>query len=231
MRAVLFDLDGTLLDLDLEGFLGRYFHALEEASLPLARVSLAPEAFMQGLHEATAHMMRPHPGRTNRSVFYERLLELTGIDLHQHWDVYDRFYQTTFPLLGGTARPAPGARRVILTARELGLHVAIATNPIFPKAAVDHRLAWAGLDDIELPVVTTFEQMEACKPDPAYFAQTAALLGVDPTECLMVGDDARLDMPASDIGMRTYYVGDDDGADAEFVGDLDGLADLLPQLI
>ena len=32
MQAVLFDLDGTLLDIDLETFLGRYFRGLGDAA-------------------------------------------------------------------------------------------------------------------------------------------------------------------------------------------------------
>ncbi len=33
------------------------------------------------------------------------------------------------------------------------------------------------------------------------------MLGVAPATCLMVGDDRALDMPAADLGMRTFYVG------------------------
>jgi FMN phosphatase YigB (HAD superfamily) len=79
--------------------------------------------------------------------------------------------------------------------------------------------------------VTTYEHMEACKPDPAYFRQTARLLGVAPADCMMVGDDRSLDMPAADIGMATYYVGCDPDAVADYRGDLDALAELLPRLI
>lgn len=229
MRAVLFDLDGTLLDLDLEDFLGRYFEALEVASLPLA-TDVSPAALMRGLKTAVGMMMQPHPGRTNRDVFFESMRSLTGVDLEHNWGVYERFYAEVFPTLQGSARPAAGGREAVLSALRLGMEVAIATNPIFPREAIMTRLAWAGLADLDLPVITTYEVMEATKPLAGYFRQTAEMLGVHPADCLMVGDDRRLDLPAADVGMRTYYVGADPDAASHMRGTLHELAALLPVL-
>ena len=231
MQAVLFDLDGTLLDLDLSDFLRRYYTALENVAGPLFGQSREQASFVTSLNAAVGSMMTPHPGRTNQAVFFDDLRARTGVDLEAHWPVFEDFYTDVFPGLIGGAGPAKGARRAVTTALDLGLRVAIATNPIFPRVAVDHRLAWAGVGDLPVHVVTTYEQMESCKPDPGYYRQTAGLLEVAPTACLMVGDDRTLDMPASDVGMATFYVGDDADVAADFVGDLDDLADLLPRLV
>lgn len=231
MQAVLFDLDGTLLDLDLSDFLRRYFIALEEAARPLFTDPGDRGAFMRALNASVGAMTEPHPGRTNQSVFFSDLYDRTGIDLDTHWPVFEDFYAEVFPTLVAGARPAKGARRAMQTALDLGLRVAIATNPIFPRIAVDHRLTWAGVADLPVDVVTAYEQMESCKPSLSYFRQTAGLLEAAPAHCLMVGDDRLLDMAASDIGMRTFYVGTHEGVAADFSGDLDDLADLLPRLL
>ena len=231
MQAVLFDLDGTLLDLDLNDFLHRYLAALEEATRPLFGDPDDRAEFMRALNASVGAMTEPHAGRTNREVFFTDLHNRTGIDLEAHWPVFEDFYANVFPTLVGTARPAKGARRAVQTALDLGLRVAIATNPIFPRVAIDHRMSWAGVADLAVDVVTTYEQMESCKPSPSYFRQTAGLLEAAPAHCLMVGDDRMLDMPASDVGMRTFYVGAHDGVAADFSGDLDDLADLLPRLL
>jgi FMN phosphatase YigB (HAD superfamily) len=226
MRGILFDLDGTLLDIHLSAFLGRYFTGLARAagdSFPgidlVAEVSASTEA-----------MMRPHPGMTNREAFNADFLSRNGIDLDEHRQVFERFYAEDFPALAGGARPARGSRRAVEAALGLGMRVAVATNPIFPMAAVRHRLAWAGLDDLHFPLVTAYEQMHATKPLPAYFRETAELLGVAPADCLMVGDDPVLDLAAADVGMRTFYVGRHADAPADYRGDLDALAALLPRL-
>lgn len=229
IRGVLFDLDGTLLDIDLQRFLGRYFAGLREATLAYASSEQA-DLIMEAVQSGTRAMMDPHPGTTNARVFADTFESVCAVPFESVRHVYDAFYNEVFPTLADGATGVAGALRVIETAGALGLRIAIATNPIFPRAAVEHRLAWAGLSDAGLDVITTYEEMLATKPHPEYFAQTAALIGVDPHDCLMVGDDRYLDMPAADIGMRTYYVGADEDAYADYRGTLDDLADLLPRL-
>lgn len=231
MRAILFDLDGTLLDLDLASFLERYFAALESAAAPLAAHATRPSPVMAALHAATRRMMEHHPGETNQHVFFTEFADLTGIDLASHWPVFEAFYRDIFPTLADTARPAQGAHAAIEAARGLGLQVVIATNPIFPRVAIDHRLSWAGLAEVEFDLVTSYEQMTACKPHPGYYRQIAGLLGIDAADCLMVGDDHVLDMAAADVGIHTYYVGQRASVTADFTGDLRALVELLPHLV
>lgn len=230
VRGILFDLDGTLLDIDLTSFLARYFEALAGVISPLVGDATRVDHAMRAVGTATDAMMRPHPGQTNREVFNVEFERCTAIRLDDHEDVFDRFYAEEFPKLGDGYGPMPGAVRAIEAARELGLKVALATNPIFPRAAVDHRVTWAGLDGASFEAVTSYEWMYACKPYGAYFRQTAEALGLDPSECLMVGDDPALDLPAADTGMRTYYVGCSRDTSATYQGGLDDLADLLPRL-
>ncbi|MDO8963079.1 MAG: HAD family hydrolase [Coriobacteriia bacterium] len=226
MHGILFDLDGTLLDLDIQVFLRRYFGAMSEMT---ARHFPGLDT-MPSILASTEAMQRPHPGLTNRDVFCEDFLERTGVDLTQHWDVFDEFYADVFPTLGDGYKPMPGAREAVEAALDLGLKVAIATQPIFPRAAVDARMAWADVADLPVHVVTTYEYMHACKPQAAYFRETAEMLGCAPAECLMVGDDRGLDLPAADTGMRTFYVGGATGTSADFSGPLTELPHLLHRL-
>ncbi len=230
MRAILFDLDGTLLDIELESFLQRYFSELETVAATLATDRDAP-GIMRAIKDAVSAMMRPHPGTTNREVFYSDFKRLTGLDLASERNAFERFYADVFPALGTGYGPALGARSAVDTALSLDLSVAIATNPIFPLAAVKHRLAWAGLDDLGFEIITSYENMYSCKPQPEYFRQTAEMMGVSPADCLMVGDDRFLDMPAADTGMRTFYVGSDPATAADYRGSLSDLAELLPRLM
>lgn len=228
LRAILFDLDGTLLDIDISDFLARYFSALREV-LEATSPSSDPDAGMAGILEATRAMSLPHDGRTNQEVFHEEFLALSGIDLDEEWEAFSRFYEEVFPRLRGDIGPVAGALRAVECASGLGLHVAVATNPIFPLRAIEHRIDWAGLGDVDFALVTSYENMRATKPHAAYYRQIAETLGVDTSECLMVGDDPILDLAAADVGMRTYYVGTAP-AEADFTGDLSALCDLLPRL-
>lgn len=232
LKGVLFDLDGTLLDIDLADFLERYFGALGPVCASVTADHIDVKSGLDAVLASTNAMMRPHPGQLNRDVFNASFLELTGADLAlaENAAVFDRFYAETFPALRGPIGPRDGGTDAVGRAIDLGLRVAVATNPIFPRAAIDERMRWAGVGDLGIEVVTSYENMRACKPNPEYFAQTAEMLGVDPRECLMVGDDRSLDMAAADIGMRTFYVGDGARPQSDYAGDLFDVRDLLGRL-
>lgn len=230
LQAALFDLDGTLLDIDIDAFLGTYFKALSGA---LSEVFTEPgelDRAMRAIHDATGAMMRPHEPITNSEVFYEAFRELTGVSLEAHSDVIDRFYAEVFPTLQGGIGPARGGLEALRAARECGLRVAVATNPIFPRSAIVHRMAWAGIRPEDVDVITDFETMHATKPLPAYFRQTAGLLGVETSKCLMVGDDRMLDLSAADIGMRTFHVWDGSDSIADYSGSMNDVADVIRRL-
>lgn len=233
LKAVLFDLDGTLLDIDLDAFFREYFSALGPVVAEALDCRMDQRAGLDAVLQGTEAMSLPHPGLTNQQVFNARFRELTGtdLDLAEYAVPFERFYAEVFPTLRGSMGARPGARRAVETARDLGLTVAIATNPIFPRAAIEERMRWAGVDDVDFAAVTTYEVMHATKPHAAYYSETAEMIGARADACLMVGDDRTLDMPAADVGMRTFYVGRNAAPAASWSGTLDDLADLLPRLV
>ncbi len=229
MQGILFDLDGTLLDIDMGAFLRRYFDALAETVAQLVPAGQVENA-MQALNDATEAMIRPHPGVTNKDVFHREYLRLTGVDIDANADVFSRFYEERFPSLGGGTGPVAGAEEALAAAEEIGLRIAIATNPIFPLRAVEHRLSWAGIDPSRAHAITAYECMHACKPLRAYFDETAQMIGVEPRDCLMIGDDPILDMSAVDSGMATFSVGEAPSPHATYRGTLEDLPDLLERI-
>jgi FMN phosphatase YigB (HAD superfamily) len=231
--AVLFDLDGTLLDIDIDSFLEDYFGALGPVVADVMGVGGDTTAGLRAVLDATSAMMVPHAGITNRDVFNKHFKHATGVDLDldEFAIAFEHFYKDVFPSLRKGLGPRDGAREVVQTALELGLRVAIATNPIFPADAIRARMRWADIEDLPVGYVTTYEVMHATKPLPAYFSETAEALGVEPARCLMVGDDRVLDMGAADVGMRTFYVGLKPIPAADYSGDLRDLAALLPRLV
>ncbi len=66
IHGILFDLDGTLLDIDLQRFLGRYFGALREVALSYATAEAA-DTIMEAIQSGTRAMMEVHPDATTHT--------------------------------------------------------------------------------------------------------------------------------------------------------------------
>ncbi len=231
IRAVLFDLDGTLLDIDLHAFLSDYFSLLGPVLAGLVADGDA-HAALGAVLAGTRAMSGAHPGATNEAVFVAKFEALTGVDILQpdNARVVLDFYEHIFPRLHGDHGPKPGAREVVGAAGALGLRRVLATNPIFPRAAVLERLRWAGLTADQFDLVTSYENSSACKPSPTYYKEIAESIDVAPADCLMVGDDAQLDLAAAAVGMKTFFVGTVGGPGADWRGSLGDLSRLLPRI-
>jgi FMN phosphatase YigB (HAD superfamily) len=233
LTGVLFDLDGTLLDIHLDDFFGRYFTALGPAIAEILGEDAGVRGGLDAVMRGTEAMCRPHLGQTNREAFNAVFRELTGADLTRPDSaaILDRFYAEVFPTLRGDIGPHPGARESVECALDLGLKVAVATNPIFPRAAIEERMRWANVADLPIDLVTSYENMHSAKPHLAYYSQIASMLGIVPSQALMVGDDRVLDMAAADVGMQTYFVGDGRAPVVDYTGTLAQLPDLLTRLV
>jgi len=123
---------------------------------------------------------------------------------------YATFYADGFNALQSYTVHRPEARDVLEQALAAGYRVVIATNALFPRAAVEARLRWAGIADLALARVTVLEDWHFAKPNPAYFAEILADLGLRPQDVLMVGNDPVEDIAAaSTLGIPCWWVTDD----------------------
>nr|WP_290665730.1 HAD family hydrolase [Ardenticatena sp.] len=234
MRALLLDLDDTLLLNSVDAFLPRYFCALSAAFADI----VPPECFLDTLRKATmTTIANTDPTRTNADVFWdawEALLPELRAHREEIQQRIERFYREVFPTLRGDTRPVEGGRELVAWAQENGLAVVIATNPIFPMAAIRERLRWANLDDFDFDLVTSYENMHFTKPQPHYYREIANRLGIAPEEALMAGNHVSNDLiPAHAVGMRTFLVDVAPLQDAPFTpdgeGDLHALREWLAQ--
>ena len=205
VRTLLFDLDGTLLDVDMEYFLDKYLKALSAALAPY----IPPQTFMKKLWESTEAMIRDSNGKkTNKDVFMENFFNSPEYRREELLPVFDTFYREEYGKLEIYTKPKPEAPTVLQRARDLGFELVIATNPLFPEAAIRQRLAWAGIDSFDFALVTTYENMHFCKPKLEYYREILDRVGRKPQECIMLGNDVADDMVAGQLGMGTYLVDD-----------------------
>lgn len=204
--AILFDLDGTLLPMELKGFANAYFKALAAELTPLG---LAPETVLKAVWAGTEAMVRNDGSCPNCDVFWQVFSALTGTSREALEPVCDQFYTAGFHQAKTATSDNPFAREAIRVAREKADQVVLATNPLFPMAGQATRLSWLGLSPSDFDLVTCYTSDRFCKPNPQYYLDVCRRIGASPERCLMIGNDDREDMLAARAaGIDGYLVTD-----------------------
>jgi HAD superfamily hydrolase (TIGR01549 family) len=163
--ALLFDLDGTLVDTVYQHVLA-WRQALAEAGIELSvwrihrRIGMSGGLFVHALLRETGGTLRPQ-------------------EVQELQDAHTRAFQEQ----ASQVRPLPGSRELLDHLTELGVPWAIATSG-------GRGTATPALDvlGVAAPVVVTREEVPYAKPDPHLFLAAAQRLGVGILESIVVGD-------------------------------------------
>jgi HAD superfamily hydrolase (TIGR01509 family) len=166
MPALIFDLDGTLVDSVYQHVLA-WHEALQQDGIELSvwrihrRIGMSGGLFTRALLRET--------GRDLDEALLARLQE-------RHTEAYKRRI--------GEVRPLPGARRLLAHLTELGCRWAIATSGRIASAGP--AIALLGVPE-GVPIVTR-DLVPHAKPDPDLFLEAVRQLGVDVVDAVVIGD-------------------------------------------
>jgi len=206
IKAVLFDLDGTLLPMDLNIFAERYVSELARKFVPLG---YEPKRLAEAVWGGVGVMVGNDGSRTNSEAFWDAFVKNYGTKALEDSAVFDEFYEKDFEKIRDCCGFNPEAGKAVSEIKAMGYRVALATNPIFPGVATKARIRWAGLEPEDFEDFTAFETAHYCKPNPKYYLEFTKKLGLLPEECLMVGNDVTEDMIAETLGMKVFLITND----------------------
>ncbi|MCK8515961.1 HAD-IA family hydrolase [Methylonatrum kenyense] len=181
VRAVLLDLDGTLLDTapDLIACANQLLREQGLAEKRPGSYGHSPSLGSAGLLQRAFHLP---PGHPDMAPLHARFLRL------YRQQISDR------------TRPFPGMLGVLDTLEARGIAWAVATNK--PKDLSEPVLA--AFDLLErADALLCGDQVQRPKPHPEMLLELCAMLGVTPAEAVMVGDAKRDITAGHAAGMRT----------------------------
>ncbi len=205
VKAVLFDLDGTLLPMDQDDFTEGYFGLLVKKAEPYG---YEPDRLIKSIWKGIAAMVQNDGTRSNEEAFWGCFAELYGEEALADRPMFEEFYRVEFLDAKSLCGYNPKAAQTVRELKRRGYRTVLSTNPLFPAVATRARIGWAGLSPEEFELYTTYENIGLCKPNTAYFTEIAARLGLENGECLVVGNDVTEDMAAADVGMQVFLLTD-----------------------
>ena len=165
-RAIIFDLDGTLVD-TVYAHVFAWQQALAEAGMPIdgwrvhRKIGMSGGLFTRAVAREIGRALEPAQAR----ALQER-----------HGEIYGRLLPDP--------RPLPGAVQVLGRLRELGIPFGIATSGRRPE--IDKSLAVLRIQDDT--VVVERGDVARAKPEPDLFLACQERLGVEARDCFVVGD-------------------------------------------
>ncbi len=205
IKAILFDLDGTLLPMDQDIFVKAYFGGLVKAIAPHG---YDPEKLVESIWAGTKSMIKNDGSMTNESAFWKTFTAIFGEEARNDEPYFEKFYESGFDKVREVLGYNEKAKEVVQAIKAMGYRVALATNPVFPSIATEKRIKWAGLSPSDFELFTTYENSSFCKPNIAYYEEIIKKLGIKAEECLMVGNDVTDDMIAEELGMKVFLLTD-----------------------
>jgi FMN phosphatase YigB (HAD superfamily) len=202
LKAVLFDLDNTLIHFDESRFFDEYMRLLA----PWFADLWPADAFRRRLIGSVRALLDNDGTRTNHNRFMAHFCVGLDVRPEEIESRFLRFYGSDFHGLRSLVTVPEGNRRLLDALRNRMLRIVIASNPVWPLNVQNIRLEWAELNDFPFDWITHNGNTHYCKPRIEYYSEICRELDCEPETCLMVGNDPINDMVVAEIGMRTFLV-------------------------
>jgi len=206
IKAVLFDLDGTLLPMNEEEFTRGYFGLLYRNAEPFG---YEKDLFIRTVLKGTYLMRQNNGQKTNEKVFWEYFASVYGEDKLKDKAIFDKFYLTDFAKTKAFCGENPEAKEVVDYCQAKVGKVIVASNPLFPKEAMEWRLKFAGLNPENFAYISDYANSTYSKPNSNFLKEILDKNGLKPEEVVYFGNSEIEDgKPAKELGIKVYMVGD-----------------------
>lgn len=205
LKAVFFDLDGTLLPMDEQEFTKGYFKfLLEKVS---SRGYGEPSFFIDTIWKGVYAMYKNDGTMNNEDRFWNVFDEAYQEDKSKDKPIFDSFYVNEFKKAKAFTAPNPLAREIVDYCHSHVEHTILSTNPIFPRGGQITRLSFIGLKEDDFEYITDYSNSVYCKPNPMYFKSLLEKFNLKPEEVILFGNNNYEDGDcASSLGIKTYLV-------------------------
>ena len=211
LRALIFDVDGTLADTERDGHRVAFNRAFTEAGLDWEwSVSLYGEllAVTGGKERIRFYLNQYKPDFQPSAGLDEFIADLHALKIRHYGQL----------IAEGAVPLRPGVRRLLEEARGKGVRLAIATTAAVPNvtALLEHML---GSDSPSwFDAIGAGDVVPAKKPAPDVYHYVLQVLGLEAEDCLAIEDSYHGLRAACEAGLKTVITVNEYTQDQDFSG-------------
>ena len=203
LKAVFFDLDGTLLRIDEKSFSELYFKLIGEKMEPYG---YEPEMIKKLFYQGMAQMMYNDGTRSNEEAFWS-FFKVIYPQSEEDLPIFNSFYANEFRQIASICEKTMLPKEIIGFVKKQGLIPVLSTNPIFPLVAQKTRAEIAGINPDDFAYITGYENSCFCKPNPMYFETLLKKFNLKNDEVIVFGNNDYEDGDcATAIGIKVYLI-------------------------
>ena len=204
LKAVLFDLDGTLLPMNEPKFVAKFAHLI---NLKFANKGYDYDEINKVFWDAVQIVYRNDGTKNNFDLFWDCLVDHYGEDILKEKPTVEDYYNNEFRDVKTEFFPNPLAKEIVKFVRDNNLLCILATQPIFPLAGVLNRMDYVGLEESDFDYITNSENFSFVKANPKYYKEILDKFNLKADEVLMFGNHSYEDgESALANNIKTYLI-------------------------
>ena len=209
IKAIIFDLDGTLLPMNEDEFVKAYFGLLCKKLVPLG---FDKDELIKTVWAGTNAMIKNDGTLFNEDVFWNTFTAKYGENSINNKEIFDNFYSNEFKQTKITCGENPLARIVIDQIKAKKLKVILASRPVFPLVAMLTRAEFIGLNKDDFDYISCYENSKYTKPNPKFYEEVLKNNNLLSSEAIYFGNSETEDyIPATTAGIKTYLIDNEKG--------------------